>query len=52
MNTYMNEPVENTFTDDDILKEYERFNDIKKVATVFCIENKVVRQILKRNGVL
>jgi len=48
----MNEPVDYEFTDDDILKEYERFNDIKKVATVFCIENKVVRQILKKEGAL
>ena len=49
---YMNEPVNYEFTDKDIVKEYERFNDIKKVATTFCLNNKAVKQILKRNGAL
>jgi len=52
MEKYMNEPVDCKFTDEDIIKEYGRFNDIKRVAAAFCIKNKVVRQILKRNGVL
>ncbi|WP_170313459.1 hypothetical protein [Lacrimispora amygdalina] len=52
MDNYMNEPVDYTFTDEDIIKEYQQFNDIKRVAAVFCIDNKTVKQILKRNGVL
>jgi hypothetical protein len=49
---YMNEPVNYVFTDEDIIKEYERFNDIKRVAAAFCLDNKIVKQILKREGVL
>ncbi len=52
MKRYMNEPVDCTFADEDIIKEYQRYNDIKKVATVFCIENKIVRQVLMKEGVL
>lgn len=50
MKKYMNEPVNYAFTDKDIIKEYERFNDIKKVAATFCMDNKTVKQILKKEG--
>ena len=52
MKNYMNEPVDYIFTDEDIIKEYQLYGDIKKVAAVFCIENKIVSQILKKEGVL
>ena len=52
MEKYMNEPVDCVFADEDIIKEYERFNDIKRVASAFCLDNKAVRQILKKEGVL
>ena len=51
MKNYMNEPVDYTFTDEDIIKEYQIYRDVKKVAAVFCIENKAVKEILKRNGI-
>lgn len=52
MEKYMNEPVDCKFTDEDIINEYERFNDIKRVAAAFCLDNKTVKQILKKEGVL
>lgn len=52
MKNYMNEPVDYIFTDEDIMKEYQLYRDVKRVAAVFCIENKMVRQILKREGAL
>ena len=52
MEEYMNEPVNCVFTDEDIRKEYERYDDIKRVAAVFCLDNKTVKQILKKEGVL
>jgi hypothetical protein len=44
----MNEPVNYAFTDEDIIKEYERFNDIKRVAAAFCLDNKTVKRILRK----
>jgi hypothetical protein len=52
MEKYMNKPVNWVFTDEDIIKEYQRFNDIKRVAAAFCLDNKTVRQILKKEGEL
>lgn len=37
MEKYMNEPVNYSFTDDDIIKEYKCYKDIKKVSTVFSL---------------
>ena len=50
MNKYMNEPVDYTFTDEDVIKEYQKFGNIKRTASVFCIDNKTVKEILKRSG--
>lgn len=47
MKRYMNEPVDYEFTDEDVVKEYKRFGDIKRTASVFCIDGKTVKQILK-----
>ncbi len=52
MEKYINEPVNYAFTDEDIRKEYERFNDIKRVSAAFCLDSKTVKQILKKEGVL
>ena len=52
MNEYMNKPVDYEFTDNDIIMEYKRFGDVKRVAAVFCVEVKAVKQILKKEGVL
>ncbi|WP_349948547.1 hypothetical protein ABFV83_08990 [Lacrimispora sp. BS-2] len=50
MEKYMNKPVNCVFTNEDIIKEYQRFNDIKRVASAFCLDNKTVRQILRKEG--
>nr|WP_155857705.1 hypothetical protein [Clostridium sp. 12(A)] len=50
MKRYMNEPVDYVFTDEDVVKEYKRFSDIKRTASVFCIDAKIVKQILKKKG--
>lgn len=50
MKRYMNEPVNYTFTAEDVIKEYQRISDIKRTASVFCIDGKTVKQILKTNG--
>lgn len=52
MKNYMNEPVDHVFTDEDIIKEFQLYGDVKRVAAVFCIESKIVRQILKKKAVL
>lgn len=52
MEKYMNEPVNYSFTDDDIIKEYKCYKDIKKVSTVFLIDSKEVRRVLKSKGVI
>lgn len=52
MKRYMNEPENYTFTDEDVVKEYQQYNDIKRVAAVYCIDTKSVRQILKKEGLL
>lgn len=51
MKKYMNEPVDYTFTDKDVIKEYQQFGDVKRTAAVFCIDNKTVKEILKRNNI-
>ncbi|GLB26549.1 hypothetical protein LXJ15735_27900 [Lacrimispora xylanolytica] len=50
MKRYMNEPVDYTFTDEDVIKEYQGIGDVKRTASVFCIDAKTVNQILKTNG--
>lgn len=52
MKEYMNEPVDYEFTDEDVIKEYMQRRDIKRVTTVFCLDSKTVKQILKKEGVL
>ena len=47
----MNEPVDCSFTDDDILMEYKRFGDVKRVAAAFCMDAKAVKQILKKEEI-
>lgn len=49
MKRYMNEPVDYKFTEEDVIKEYQGIGDIKRTASVFCIDTKTVKQILKEN---
>lgn len=44
----MNKPVDYNVDDADIIMEYEKFHDKKKVARVFLIPVKQVTEVLKR----
>lgn len=46
---YMNEPVEQNWTENDIIEEYEKYKDKKKVAKIYGITTQQVTEILKRN---
>lgn len=48
MEQYMNEPVEYNWTDKDIIEEYKKCQDKKKVARIYCIATKEVTEIIKR----
>lgn len=50
MKKYMNEPLEYTWTEADVVKEYQKCKDKKKVAGIFCITTKDVATILKNKG--
>lgn len=50
MEKYMNKPVEYNWTDEDVIVEYEKYNDKKKVAKIFCMTTKQVNEILKSRG--
>jgi len=52
MTEYMNEPINYEFTEQDIIDEYIRCGDIRKVAGIYCLEKKSVKSILKNEGVL
>ena len=43
----MNKPVDYKWTEDDIIKEYDKIRDKKKVAKIFCITVKQVSEILR-----
>lgn len=48
MQKYMNMPVECEWTDEDIVREYNKCQDKKSVAKMYCIPVKEVTEILKR----
>ncbi len=48
MEQYMNEPVEYNHTDEDIIREYTKYQDKRIVARMYCITVKEVTEILKR----
>ena len=49
---FMNEPVDWSWTEDDLLREYEKCQDKRKVAKIFCIPVREVTFILKKNGIV
>lgn len=51
MREYMNKPVDHNWTEEDIINEYEKIQDKKKVAKIYCITTKEVTEILKRKKV-
>lgn len=48
MQEYMNKPVEYDWTEDDIIREYDKIQDKKKVAKIYCITVKEVTEALKQ----
>lgn len=48
MREYMDKPVDHDWTEEDIVNEYEKIQDKKKVAKIYCITTKEVTEILKR----
>lgn len=50
MEKYMNKPVEYNWTEEDIIAEYQKIKDRKKVAKIYCITTKQVSDILKSRG--
>lgn len=50
MEKYMNKPVEYNWTEEDIIAEYQKIKDKKKVAKIYCITTKQVSDILKSRG--
>lgn len=51
MERYMNKPVDHSWIEEDIVKEYERIKEKKKVARIYCISTKEVTEILKQKKV-
>lgn len=47
MENFMNEPIVYNWTDKDIIQEYEKYQDKKKVAAIWKITVKEVNEILK-----
>lgn len=48
MENFMNEPVEYDWTEEDIVEEFEKYKDKKKVAKIYDITVQQVTEILKR----
>lgn len=46
-NGFMNLPEFHTITDQDIVEEYYKYNDIKKVAKIFDLSVQNVKDVLK-----
>lgn len=49
MGNFMNKPVEQNWTENDIIEEYEKYKEKKKVAKIYGITMQQVTEILKRN---
>lgn len=43
----MNQPISHNITDEDIVAEYRKYNDIKKVAKIFDLSVQDVKEVLK-----
>lgn len=52
MKEFMNPPVYHEHTDEDIIKEYVKYGDIKTIAARYLISTKEVRNIIKRAGLM
>lgn len=47
MENFMNEPVEQNWTDEDVIEEYGKYDDKKKAAKIYGITTQQVAEILK-----
>lgn len=52
MEEYMNKPVDRVWNDQDVVAEYQKYQDKRKVSRIFDITVKDINAILKRNGML
>lgn len=52
MEEYMNKPIDYEWNDQDVVAEYQKCQDKRKVSRTFDISAKEINVILKRNGVL
>lgn len=52
MKEHMNEPIEYSWTDQDVLAEYRKWEDKRKVSRIFDIPVSEINKILKRNEAL
>ena len=52
MEEYMNKPVDKLRTDQDVIADYQKYGDKRKVARIYDITVAEVNKILKRDGVL
>lgn len=52
MEDYMNKPIDQVWNDQDVVAEYQKCQDKRKVSRIFDISVKEINIILKRNGVL
>lgn len=48
MEIFINEPVEYNWTENDIIEEFEKYKDKKKVAKIYGVTVQQVTEILKR----
>lgn len=48
----MNEPIEYSWTDQDIVTEYRKWEDKRKVSRIYDIPVSEINKILKRNEAL
>lgn len=52
MEEYMNKPLDYVWTDQDVIAEYQKYQDKRKISRIFDIAVKDINAILKRNGML
>ena len=52
MEEYMNRPLDYVWDDQDVIIEYQKYQDKRKVSRIFDITVKEINEILRRNGVL
>lgn len=50
MERFVNKPVNVNYTDEDIIEDYNKYNDKKIVAKRYCITVKEATEIIKKAG--